>query len=311
MRRLEKIELIDRIGRELQSRMSYADIDVYMAACDVDTSKETSNVNSKWVYVKELLADEPDGKVLEIADELEIEHDYSANPAIGPADATFWKPGMLRLFLSHTHHHKETTARLQQVLLTYGVTSFVAHEDIQPAEEWLQEIEKGLASMDALAAVLTPEFSGSSWTDHEVGIAVGRGVLVIPIRKGQDPYGFIGKYQGFQAAGKTVGDVAKGIFEILAKNGKTKSKLADAIVGKILASKAADEYRHWLELLIEFDTVPTKHLEQIRANAAALAPVKRSESLYDWTDRFLKDRGLDGLEPEEPSVDDFDDDIPF
>ena len=53
MRRLEKINLIDRIGRELQERMSYADIDVYMAACDVDTSKETSNVNSKWVYVKE------------------------------------------------------------------------------------------------------------------------------------------------------------------------------------------------------------------------------------------------------------------
>lgn len=311
MRRLEKIELIDRIGRELQSRMSYPDIDVYMAACDVDTSKKTSDVNSKWVYVKELLANEPEAKVLEIADELELEHDYAAASGALPADATFWKPGMLRLFLSHTHHHKESTARLQQALWQYGVTSFVAHEDIDPTKEWLQEIEKGLSSMDTLAAILTPEFSSSSWTDHEVGIAVGRGVLVIPIRKGLDPYGFIGKYQGYQAAAKTVGDVAKAIFDILAKNSKTKSKLADAIVGKILASKAADEYRHWLELLIEFDAVPTKHLEQIRANAAGLPPVKRSQSLRDWTDRFLKDRGLDGLEPEIPAVDDFDDDIPF
>jgi hypothetical protein len=87
--------------------------------------------------------------------------------------------------------------------------------------------------------------------------------------------------------------------------------LADTIVGKILASKSTNYYRHWLEQLIEFDGVPMRHLEQIRANAAGLAPVKRSESLYNWTDRFLKDSGLDGLKPEKPAVDDFDDDIPF
>ena len=165
--------------------------------------------------------------------------------------------------------------------------------------------------MDALAAILTPEFSASTWTDHEVGIAVGRGVLVIPIRKGQDPYGFIGKYQGYQAASKTVADVANGIFDILARNAQTKSKLADAILGNIMASKTTDDYRHWLELLIEFDSVPTKHLEQIRANAAGLTPVKQSASLHDWTNRFLTDRGLDRLEPEKVPNDDFDDDIPF
>ena len=38
--------------------MTFSDIDVFLAACDVDTSKETSDANSKWVYVKELLADE-------------------------------------------------------------------------------------------------------------------------------------------------------------------------------------------------------------------------------------------------------------
>ena len=311
MRRLEKINLIDQIGRELQSRMSYADIDIYMAACDVDTSKQTSNINSKWVYVKELLADEPDAKVLEIADELEVEHDYAATPEVSIADATFWKPGLLRLFLSHTHHHKETTARLQQVLWQYGISGFVAHEDIEPTKEWLLEIEKGLFSMDALDAILTPEFNSSHWTDHEVGVAVGRGILVIPIRKGLNPYGFIGKYQGYQAAAKTIGDVAKAIFDILAANPKTKSRLADAIVGKVLASKAADEYRHWLELLIEFDGAPARHLEQIRANAAGLVPVKRSESLYNWTNRFLVSNGLEEMEPEQPSVGDFDDDIPF
>ena len=52
--------------------------------------------------------------------------------------------------------------------------------------------------MDALAAILTPGFNESKWTDQEVGVAVGRGSLIIPIRKGMNPYGFIGKYQGMQ-----------------------------------------------------------------------------------------------------------------
>ena len=312
MRRIEKLELISTIGRELQSRMTFSDIDVFLAACDVDTSKETSGANSKWVYVKELLADETDAKIIEIADELEIEHEFSVSKTqTSAAEATFWKPGFFKLFLSHTSKHKVTTARLQQNLRHYGVSAFVAHEDIEPTKEWLEEIEKGLFSMDALAAILTPGFHESDWTDHEVGVAVGRDVLVVPIRKGLDPYGFIGKYQGYQAESKKVGEVAKAIFDILAANPKTKARLAYVITGQILASKAADPYRHWLELLISFDSVPKQYLEQLRANAAELPPVKQSESLYNWTNRFLVDSGLEEMEPEQPAENDFDDDIPF
>lgn len=311
MRRLDKLDLIDKIGRELQTRMTFADIDVYLTACDVDTSKETPDAKGKWVYVKKLLADETDPTILEIADELEIEHDYAATPGISIADAAFWKPGFFRLFLSHTSKHKATSARLQQTLRRYGISAFVAHEDIEPTKEWQEEIEKGLFSMDALAAILTPDFNKSKWTDHEVGVAVGRDVLVIPIRKGLDPYGFIGKYQGYQAVSRTVRAVAQAIFDILAANPKSKIRLADVIVGQLLGAKTSVDYRHWLELLIEFDTVPVRHLEQIRANAVELAPVKRSESLYNWTNRFLVNNGLEEMEPEQPAVGDFDDDIPF
>lgn len=314
MRRIDKLELISTIGRELQSRMTFSDIDVFLAACEVDTKKAvtSASANSKWVYAKELLANETDAKVIEIADELEIKHEFSVSKTeTSAADATIWKPGYFKLFLSHTSKHKETTARLQQNLRRYGISAFVAHEDIEPTKEWLHEIEKGLFSMDALVAILTPDFNESKWTDHEVGVAVGREVLVVPIRKGLDPYGFIGKFQGYQATSRTVGDVASAIFEILAANPKTKSTLADTVVGQLLASKAADPYRHWLELLIQFDTVPARHLEQIRANAAELEPVKRSESLYSWTNRFLVENGLEEMESAQIAADDFDDDIPF
>jgi hypothetical protein len=63
MKILDRLELIDRIGRELQSRMGYSDIAVFLNAHGVDTKKPTSGVNSKWVYSKELLADEPDARL--------------------------------------------------------------------------------------------------------------------------------------------------------------------------------------------------------------------------------------------------------
>jgi len=50
-----------------------------------------------------------------------------------------------------------------------------------------------LATCEALIAWLTPDFHESLWTDQEVGFCVGRSVLIIPIRVGLNPYGFIGK----------------------------------------------------------------------------------------------------------------------
>jgi hypothetical protein len=107
---------------------------------------------------------------------------------------------------------------LQTALLDFGITAFVAHNDIQPTKEWQEEIKKGLFSMKALAAILTPGFRESNWTDQETGLAIGRDVLVMAIMRGIDPYGFIAKYQGLQGAGKTVRQVADGVFQILANN---------------------------------------------------------------------------------------------
>ena len=71
------------------------------------------------------------------------------------------------------------------------MASFVAHEDIKPLKQWREEIDKALRSMHLLLALLTEGFHRSKWTDQEVGVAIGRGVRVIPVRLGEDPYGFM------------------------------------------------------------------------------------------------------------------------
>jgi TIR domain len=233
MRVIERISLLDRIGRELQSRMGYTDIDVYLTAYGVDCKNYQPSTNSKWVYVKELLANADENLLIQIADDLEIGHNFSR---AAPKEATVWKAGQFKLFLSHLVSFKVQTARLQQVLRKYAISSFVAHEDIEPSKEWQIEIEVALHTMDAMAVLLMPGFKESNWCDQEVGVAVGRNVLIIPVRKGLDPYGFTGKYQGIQAINKSVADVAKEIFEVIIKSPKTRGKIIGSLANTISQS---------------------------------------------------------------------------
>jgi len=106
-----------------------------------------------------------------------------------------WADGQFRLFLSHKSEVKSETATLKDRLARYGVSSFVAHADIHPTREWQDEIENALATMDGFVALMTDQFHSSNWTDQEVGYAVARGVPVVAVRLGLDPYGFIGKFQ--------------------------------------------------------------------------------------------------------------------
>lgn len=197
MKNLEKIKLIYTIAEVLQERMTFSEIDSYFQTYKIPTDHNPSYY-SKRVYVKEVLPLISNEIILEIARELEIDTPYSKTEnKVVLNDATFWKPGYFKLFISHLASFKKQISQLKIELEKYGISGFVAHENIEPTKEWQDEIEKGLFSMEALCAVLMPDFNKSKWTDQEVGVAVGREILIIPIRRDMDPYGFIGKYQGF------------------------------------------------------------------------------------------------------------------
>ena len=119
----------------------------------------------------------------------------TARQVSADAASRLWAEGRFRLFLSHKAEVKVEAARLKEDLSLYGVSAFVAHEDIHPTKEWQNEIENALATMDGFAALLTSDFHESDWTDQEVGYALSRGIPIVPVRLGRDPYGFLGKFQ--------------------------------------------------------------------------------------------------------------------
>lgn len=311
MRRIDRFNLTDLIGRELQSRMTYSDIDVYLKGYGVNVdSKKTSNTNSKWIYSKEVLADEPDEIILAIADELEIDHPYHGTKNQDISDSQFWYPAHFRLFLTHLSSFKNQTAMLQSALRRFCISAFVAHEDIEPTREWLNEIEKALFSMDALAAILMPGFHESNWTDHEVGVAVGRDVLIVPIRYGLDPYGFIGRYQGFQAKGKTIGQVAEALFSILLGNPKTKGRMLDCLIEQILLAGSPEDALTRIGLLRHVDSIPQKHGDKIRENLSSNGVLSYSKKVIVEINSILDKSGLELIsKPVEKGLES--EDIPF
>lgn len=105
-----------------------------------------------------------------------------------------WEEGY-RVFISHESSAKVKAAEFKRQLEAYGISAFLAHEDILPTRLWEEEIKNALSTMHAFVALLTKNFHNSDWTDQEVGHALCRGVPVVPVRLGLDPYGFIGRLQ--------------------------------------------------------------------------------------------------------------------
>ena len=223
----DRLAAIDKIARTLQSRYTYSDIDLYLAAFGIIPPASGTGTNSKWVYSKAALQSTPLEIIAKIAEDLDIgslaQVSIQANPPTG------WKSTSdFRLFVSHISKDKHHAMRLRECLKHFAISGFVAHEDIDPTLEWQGEIERALFAMDALVCIHTPGFSGSYWTQQEIGFALGRGVKVISFKMGEDPKGFISKRQALSRQGRSAEQIASELNGLLLGDPLTSGKLTEA-----------------------------------------------------------------------------------
>jgi hypothetical protein len=246
----------------------------------------------------------------------------TASTQLGP-----WQKDHFRLFFSHTHPNKKLAAEIRADLLDKGVDLFVAHEMIEPTKEWMEEISVALATCDAMVALLTPDFAESAYCDQELGFALSRDVLIIPIRHGADPHGFISKFQALPGDTSQLAShhLAKGIFEILVASPKTAAKLAPSIAERYSDAHSFDDARanlgrlqeisadHWTAEMIERVEKAGRENNQLRDGVyysekiPALVSRHLDELLGDDRARFPAVEGDPGWVPAPPS----DSDIPF
>lgn len=181
-------------------------------------------------------------------------------------DISMWKYNYYRLFISHLTSDKERATYVKNILMPYGIHCFVAHEDITPSKEWQVAIESALSSMDALCAILSPDFPKSKWCDQEVGYALGRHKLVIPIDSGIVPYGFMGKWQAIKAKGKSREEVAKAVFRAICINGYTRNDYLQKLLNLIMVSKSKDEAIRFLKVLKDIEGLEKREIEILHSH---------------------------------------------
>jgi hypothetical protein len=215
--------------------------------------------------VSELTRTEAGVKITEVVISPELADDVPSNKDI-PGDESkatpiFWAPGHFRLFVTHVSAMKMVAHSVKVALASYQIAGFVAHDDIEPTKEWQAEIESALRTMDALTAIITPEFVTSVWCDQEVGIAVGRGKLVVPLRDGADPHGFLGKYQAITIEkGAIASDIARRIFDVLVKHDQAYARMADALIERLARSSSWEMAKKTMTLL---EQVPKLNRDQV------------------------------------------------
>lgn len=159
--------------------------------------------------------------------------------AVESADSGNWKPGYVRLFLSHSARHKKFAGEVADELAVVGIHGFVAHDTMEYSKPWQAQIEQALRSMQAFVAINHREFNDSPWCQQEVGWALGRRVPRYVVRMGVDPAGFVGHEQWPTGGELTAKQVASIISTWTSSNPQLGQTMTD---GLFAALEAAGNY---------------------------------------------------------------------
>lgn len=252
----ERIKHIKEISKEL-SKEEWSLVDLTLKQFDLPWSDQWGG--DKENYVIEMCSSASDEALLDLAKHLGVASQLEA-----VSEPEFWAEGEARVFLSHLAVNKVETSELRDCLASYGISAFVAHEDIEPIKEWQTEIESALATMDALVALLAPGFKESNWCDQELGVAIGRQLPIIAVRQGLDPYGFIGKYQAVQGVGKSPQQLAKEILDLFLPNPVIGPKIVSGLVHQLSESYSFDRSKRLIGLIRQSPFINSKHVAAMK-----------------------------------------------
>lgn len=279
--------------KQISSRLSVEEwslIDITLAQFKLPNFEEWQGEKSS--YILHSVKAAPDPTLIELAQHVGFSLEESPKPGVDPP---FWRNRMFRLFVSHLSSERAFAAELQEALLRFGISSFVAHNDIEPTLEWQAQIETALSTADSLVALLHPTFHASNWTDQEIGFAMGRGLPVLAVRFGQDPYGFIGRFQAFSGQGKTALAIARELFESYRKNKQSQHRMAGVLVNLFEDSGSFAEAKARIGYLEELEVWEPSFASRIEAASEANSQISGSWNVPERAAALAKKWSASGV----------------
>jgi hypothetical protein len=150
------------------------------------------------------------------------------------------------------------------------VSCFVAHNDIKPTKQWQDEILAALGSCNALLALLHEGFHASLWTDQEIGFVMGRNLPAFAVMVGEEPYGFINRFQAFNGNRKAPEALAHEIVEAFLDHPPMAAAISEGLVSALencRTYKEAMERMGRLETIVVWDPAYARRLrDAVKSN---------------------------------------------
>jgi len=196
-------------------------------------------------------------------------------------------PG-LKTFLSYHSSDKALGGEIKRNLYHYGLDVFLAHEDIQPTEEWQTRILSELKRTDIFLPLLTENFIKSKWTSQECGVAVARGTFIVSLKVSIDPFGFLSKYQAFNFKIENVVRSCSGIAKVVHKNRRLQKRFLDGLIASVRRSDTFEEAKERTMMLNDFDGYNGRQVNDILRAAIENAQVYKSFGARKHLEIFLK-----------------------
>lgn len=234
-----------------------------------DNSYEISDVE----FLQDPEAPIPGISEMRIPDEIEFEH---------------WEKGFFRLFISHSSSNKNIAKEFKDELYNYGISAFVAHEDISPNKKWLNVIESSLVSSDGLLAILDSNFKESKWCDQEVGFSYGQNKIIVPINFGINPYGFISKFQALKSNSRQTYQIAYEVWKILISNELSSRKASYGFVKVFCESTSFEQAKRNSKLLEEIKYMDEKLIDEILNALKNNNQINKSFEVEDNVTKFIE-----------------------
>lgn len=260
----ERIELLKRLARRLAEE-DWAEMDLILRQFDLrwlpeSRWDESENWDNAYSYALAMLESGAEEKLLALEEYLLPAS--GSNPDAGDSDE-LWQPGKLRAFCSHVSAYRELVSSVKLQLGQYYIDCFVAHEDIEPSKHWQEEIRSALVSCHVLLAFVTDGFHESNWTDQEVGFCVARGIPILPIKCGMDPYGFISHIQAIRATECKPMPIAQAVLTTLIANPATSPIVSEAVIGGFASSSSWESARSGVYPLGRLKSISEENLKRI------------------------------------------------
>lgn len=239
-------------------------------------------------------------------------------PIDGESINRIWKRHAIKLFVSHRDTDKIAAHQLAEKLEKFGVSSFVAHDSIEPDEEWQREIEKALQSMDVMLALITENFFDSAWTNQEIGFALGRGIPVISLKVAKkDPIGFIGRRQAIKCPATDLDKASQEVWSTIQKRLENSETIEAALVNQFVNARSFENAKETFEALKNIVPLSPNQVDVIatafntNSQLSDCWHLTRNNRLVDFLNRFSpKPLAINGGKIG-PALRDIDDEIPF